>query len=35
VPIDYRSSKEERRKIYDSVNAIYIPGDSQMALIEN
>jgi hypothetical protein len=28
VPIDYRLSTEERHKLYDQLNGVYMPGDS-------
>jgi hypothetical protein len=35
VPIDYRLSAEERHTIYDKINGIYFPGDSQMSITDD
>ena len=35
VPIDYRLSVEERHSIYDKINGIYFPGDSQMSITDD
>ena len=34
IPIDYRLSKEELTALYDQLNGVYLPGDSQMAVTD-
>lgn len=34
VPIDYRLPTEERWALYDQLNGVYFPGDSQLAITD-
>jgi hypothetical protein len=34
VPIDYRLSRDELVTMFDSINGIYLPGDSQLAVTD-
>ena len=34
MPIDYRLSRDELVSLFDQVNALYLPGDSQIAVTD-
>ena len=35
IPIDYRLSTEERHKLYDQLNGVYLPGDSHQTITDD